>query len=144
MKIQIGINVQNPLNGYVLVDPASEKKLTKNTDISRLPCFQGQATEILIENALRIVPVESLEGIMASWSRYLRKGGELILCDLQTTKVGAKLTAGEITLEEFNYLMRNRNGFYTYRYIEKVAKKLGLAVLYINTHDDKFTIGLTK
>lgn len=90
----------------------------------------NQATEILVDLSLGRVPVDQVVEIMKVWIKKLRKGGKLILNDLDIQQISKAVISKKNTIPQLNHLLYDgRVSCLTLEDVSDILRNLGLRIL---------------
>lgn len=120
MKTEYKVNIgKEDLPGYWNTDSILLEEVETN-----------QATEILIDLSLGRIPTEKIPGVMKIWSEKLRKGGKLILNDLDLNQLAKAITSKKNNDLQINQLLYgNRVSCLTLETVSNIIRSLGLKIL---------------
>lgn len=120
MKTEYKVNIgKEDLPGYWNTD----NLLLENVETN-------QATEILIDLSLGKVPVDKVVEIIKLWITKLRKGGHLIINELDLQQLSKAVISKKNTIPQLNHLLYDsRISCLTLEDVSDILRNLGLRIL---------------
>ena len=145
MKLNLGIGIKDPMEGYVNLDilPVKIEDATKAQWIKQGD-FRNPASanlnkssfdEIRVSHIIRNIHVTQLGLVINNWKELLIQGGELYLEFLDAELVGNLLAYQQLPLESINMMIFGDNpkaqfcGLYSLTAIEPLLHNLGFETI---------------
>lgn len=145
MKLNLGIGIKDPMEGYINLDilPAKLDDVNKSQWIKqgdfRNPVNAGivknSVNEIRASHILRNIHVTQLGAVINNWKEVLTQGGELYIETLDAELVGNLLAYQQFPLESINLMIYGDNpkaplcGMYSLTTIEPLLNTIGFETL---------------
>lgn len=109
MKINLIMDVEDILPSYLNVSPyiKEEGKYTKCCDIKNLDDFldDGEAEEIVAYRVLRHLKFSEVPQIISHWAKKLKRGGKLVIEEVDIQNVCREFAYRRMDLEELNEIL---------------------------------------
>ena len=106
MKINLIMGEADIIPSYLNVGPyiSKETEYTKCNDIKNLDSFldDGEAEEIIAYRVLRYIKYDKVLPVLSHWGKKLKKGGKLIIEEMDVQNVCRQFTYRRMDLEELN------------------------------------------
>jgi hypothetical protein len=121
MKLYISENIDKAIEGFTII-PIVYGEL----DLSGVP--DNAASTIVATDAIDTIKMENIGIFIASIARKMRLNSELYISGLDIYALNKALLNGSITLSEFNELAKNKQGFYSGKYILDLLQSNGVNI----------------
>jgi len=106
MKLNLIMNEDDIIPSYLNVGPyiSKESEYTKCSDIKNLDTFldDGEAEEIIAYRVLKYISYNSIPSVLAHWGKKLKRGGKLIIEEVDVQNVCREFTYRRMDLTELN------------------------------------------
>lgn len=109
MKIQLYFVEGTSLSGYLNISPLIEQDTDTemNVDCRNLDAVacDAEVSELIVHNVLGYIPPDQVSVVLDNWVRKLRKGGKIIIVDLDAYQVSKAFVQFNIDIDKFNGLL---------------------------------------
>jgi hypothetical protein len=141
MKLYICVN-QQPLNGYKNFNLASDRIDFQNPNTI---CEQSSCTEIILDNVLSYINLQTIPQVLQIIISRLRKGGKLIIRDYDAQEVIQKYNNGLLSIADLNLVLFGNNApsktsCISHVHLHDIITNTGLQIVSIELLDLTFSL----